>query len=43
MKVRYYTANHPMLLARSGDPARGEWKPWAGKQKSKPKRRKAVK
>jgi hypothetical protein len=37
MSVKYYGASHPMLIARSGDPARGEWTPKALKPKAKKK------
>ena len=36
MKPRTYTHEHPMVAKRTGDPARGEWKP---KAKDKPKKR----
>lgn len=32
-QVRYYGPSHPMLIARSGDPARGEWIPKSLKPK----------
>lgn len=34
--IRYYTADHPLVKYRTGDPARGEWKP---KERPKPGRK----
>jgi hypothetical protein len=38
-KPTTYTADHPMLRSQSGDPARGEFKPWERKQAPKSRRR----
>lgn len=29
-----YGASHPMVVARTGDPARGEWAPWEDRSKA---------
>lgn len=37
-RVTYYDANHPMVVQRSGDPARGNWIPKSVAKAKKGKR-----